>query len=247
MTKEFLEQCLAEGLSLAQIGERVGRNPSTISYHLKKHGLRPVYQGKTRSRGPISELVLRTLIAEGKSIRGIAAQLDRSPSTVRYWLERYEIETHAIKTNRAKALSARARGETVVRLSCRHHGEADFYVEPQNAHYWCKRCRTERVARKRREVKDRLVREAGGRCMLCGYDLCLGALQFHHVDKKTKSFGVAMKGHTMSFEKLFAEARKCILLCANCHSEVERGVTAIPPGLLRDLWGDDGTLGFRAA
>jgi IS30 family transposase len=44
MCKEELERYLAEGLSLAQIGERVGRNPSTISYHLKKHGLKPVNQ-----------------------------------------------------------------------------------------------------------------------------------------------------------------------------------------------------------
>jgi IS30 family transposase len=32
MTKEGLEEYLAEGLSLEQIGKRVGRNPSTISY-----------------------------------------------------------------------------------------------------------------------------------------------------------------------------------------------------------------------
>ncbi len=246
MEKELLERYLAEGLSLEQIGNRVGRNPSTISYHLKKHGLKPVNQGKHASRGPIPELKLRTLVAGGISVRAIARQVDRSPSTVRHWLRKYGIEVHGIKGNRAKALAARARGETVIRLRCRHHGETDFYVAPDGV-YHCKRCRTENVAQWRRSAKDELVREAGGRCVLCGYDKCLGALHFHHVDPRSKSFGLATRGHTKSFAKLLAEARKCLLLCANCHAEVERGVTRIPNELLRDGWRGAGNLRTRAA
>ncbi len=246
MTKEELESYLAEGLSLEQIGKRVGRNPSTISYHLKKHGLKPVNQGKHSARGPIPELRLRTLVATGAPLRWIAKELDRSYSTVRYWVEKYEIEYHGIKGNREKALAARARGETVIELRCRHHGITDFYVGP-NGDYKCKRCRKERVAQWRREAKDELVRAAGGRCALCGYDNCLGALQFHHLDPSTKSFGLAMRGQTKSIEKLLAEARKCILLCANCHAEVERGVTTIPDNVLHGAWRDDGNLRHRAA
>jgi Helix-turn-helix domain/Homeodomain-like domain len=247
MRKEELEGYLAEGLSLEQIGKRVGRNPSTVSYQLRKHGLKPVNKGKHAARGPIPELKLRTLATEGKTVRTMARELDRSPSTVRHWLKRYGIEVHGIKGNREKALAARALGETVVRLRCRHHGETDFYVEPTNAHYKCKRCRKERVARRRNEVKDELIRMAGGKCLLCGYDRCLGALQFHHVDPETKSFGLSYKGHTKSFEKMLEEARKCVPLCANCHCEVERGMAIIPPGALRQVWGDDGTLRKRAA
>lgn len=246
MTKDELERYLALGLSLEQIGKRVGRSPSTISYHLKKHGLRPVNQGKHSARGPIPELRLRTLAATGISVRAIAREVDRSPSTVRHWLDRYGIEVHGIKGNRAKALAARARGETVIVLRCRHHGETEFYVS-RNGDYHCKRCRTENVARWRRNAKDDLVRAAGGRCVLCGYDKCLGALHFHHLDPHTKSFGIAMRGHIKSFEKLLTEARKCILLCATCHAEVERGITEVPDEALRDAWRDDGNLGNRAA
>jgi DNA-binding CsgD family transcriptional regulator len=246
MSKEELEGYLAEGLSLAQIGKRVGRNPSTISYHLKKHGLTPVNQGKHAARGPIPELVLRTAVATGAPLREIARDLDRSHSTVRYWIARYGIAYHGIKGNREKALAARARGETVIELRCRHHGLTDFYVGP-TGDYKCKRCRKERVARWRRDAKDELVRAAGGRCVLCGYSKCLGALQFHHVDPRTKSFGLAMRGHTKSMGKLMAEAKKCILLCANCHAEVERRVTSVPKRVLRDAWRDDGNLSKRAA
>lgn len=247
MTKEGLEDYLAEGLSLEQIGRRVGRSASTVSYHLKKYGLEPVNRGRHANRGPIPQLMLRTLVAEGLSIRGMARRLERSPSTLRYWLKAYGIKVHGVRGNRAKALAARARGETVIQLTCRHHGQTDFYVDPKTAYYRCKRCRQKQVSQQRRDAKDRLVRTAGGQCVLCGYTRCLGALQFHHKDRKTKLFGVAMKGHTMSFEKLLAEARKCILLCANCHAEVERGVTEIPPEVIRDAWRDDGTLRARAA
>ena len=160
MTKEELERFLAEGLSLEQIGKRVGRNPSTISYHLKKHGLKPVNGGRHKARGAIPELRLRTLAAEGISVRSMARRLNRSPSTVRYWLDRYDIEVHRIKGNRAKALAARARGETVIVLQCRHHGQAEFYVAP-DATYHCKTCRAGNVAKCRRNKKDDLVQEAG--------------------------------------------------------------------------------------
>ena len=45
MIKEDLEGYLAEGLSLEQIGKRVGRDPSTVSHHLRRHGLVPVGHG----------------------------------------------------------------------------------------------------------------------------------------------------------------------------------------------------------
>ncbi len=49
MEKEFLESCLAEGLSLEAIGERVGRHPSTVSYWLKKHGINRDRSGPART------------------------------------------------------------------------------------------------------------------------------------------------------------------------------------------------------
>ena len=40
MEKEMLERFLAEGFSLERIGEQVGKDPSTVGYWLKKHGLK---------------------------------------------------------------------------------------------------------------------------------------------------------------------------------------------------------------
>ena len=76
----------------------------------------------------------------------------------------------------------------------------------------------------------RLVRWAGGACAICGYDRYVGALQFHHLDPAAKSFAINRDGATRSFAERRAEAGKCVLLCANCHAEVEGGVSSVPPG-----------------
>lgn len=93
--------------------------------------------------------------------------------------------------------------------------------------YRCARCRAERVSEWRRRLKRRLIEEAGGACQLCGYDACAAALQFHHLDRSEKSFAISHQGVARSLERARAEARKCALLCANCHAEVEAGFRSI--------------------
>jgi hypothetical protein len=102
---------------------------------------------------------------------------------------------------------------------CKRHGLTKFTPTGR-----CNRCLGEAVTRRRRKVKQILVAEHGGICKLCGYNRCIAALQFHHIDPTTKKFGIAAQGFTRSLEKSREEAEKCILLCSNCHVEVEQGV-----------------------
>jgi len=88
----------------------------------------------------------------------------------------------------------------------------------------CAKCSAEAVSRRRRTVKRILVEEAGGRCLLCGFDEHPAALQFHHRVPGDKCFNLSSKGLTKGLAILRAEARKCVLLCANCHAMVEIGV-----------------------
>jgi DNA-binding transcriptional ArsR family regulator len=229
MKKEELEQYLAEGLSLEQIGRRVGRNPSTISYHLKKHGLKPVNQGRHANKGRISQETLQVLVDGGATLREIGAELDRSVATIRHWLKKYGLVVHGSR-RRALAREARKRGQKHATLECEHHGLTKFVLEGRG-YFRCMQCRKERVSEWRRRVKRRLVEEAGGACLICGYDRSLAALEFHHRDRKTKLFALSRQGVTRSFEEARAEARKCDLLCSNCHAEVENGVTAISPAV----------------
>jgi hypothetical protein len=92
----------------------------------------------------------------------------------------------------------------------------------------CKRCVGEAVTRRKQKLKRILVDEAGGRCAVCGYDRCVINLTFHHVDPATKSFGMTM-AVGRSIDAFRAEARKCVLVCANCHGEIEAELIDSPP------------------
>lgn len=70
----------------------------------------------------------------------------------------------------------------------------------------------------RMEKKSKLVEYLGGKCEKCGYCKCQNALEFHHVIRATKSFGITEK-LDKSLDVLKKEADKCRLLCANCHRE----------------------------
>jgi hypothetical protein len=118
-----------------------------------------------------------------------------------------------------------------IEKACPHHGTTVFVLEGRGS-YRCRSCRSEAVSRRRKTVKRLLVEAFGGKCQIpgCGYDKCIEALEFHHLDRATKSFAISEKGHTVSFDRALAEARKCVLVCANCHAEIESGVTQVPEG-----------------
>lgn len=59
-----------------------------------------------------------------------------------------------------------------------------------------------------------------GKCCICGYSKCKKALHFHHQNPKTKSFGIGQYKKANSIEELKSELEKCILVCANCHTEL---------------------------
>ncbi|MGN6201385.1 MAG: helix-turn-helix domain-containing protein [Solirubrobacterales bacterium] len=227
MQKAFLEQCLAEGMSLEAIGKRAGKHESTVSYWLKKHGLVAVRADKHGAKGAPSKEEMERLLAAGLSLREIASRMGRSFSTIRHWMRKYELKPNP----RRKRGSEDGARETVSR--CKHHGETGF-VREGRGYYRCKRCRVERVSQRRRQIKRKLVEEAGGRCVICGYDRCQQVLQFHHLDPTTKEFHLGQNGVTRSLAKSRVEARKCILLCANCHGEVEAGITSVPLNFVSD-------------
>jgi transposase len=227
MDKESLQLLLAQGLSVERIAKRFGKDPSTISYWMKKHGLESRFVEKHAPRGPLQRDELEQLIATGASIRSIAEAVDRSAVTVRHWLTKYGLETSRTVARRA-AVDARNAGQLVLQRECRHHGLTTFWLEGRGT-YRCMQCRTQAVVRRRRKVKEILVGEAGGACMLCGYSEWPGALEFHHRDPTNKAFSVSATGVTRSLERARAEARKCVLLCSNCQAEVEGGYKSLPP------------------
>jgi predicted nucleic acid-binding Zn ribbon protein len=74
----------------------------------------------------------------------------------------------------------------------------------------------------RQKVKLRAINYKGGRCQVCGYDKCVRALSFHHLDTTRKDFSIG--GISKSWKTIQAEIDKCALLCMNCHAEVHAGL-----------------------
>jgi transposase-like protein len=220
--REWLARKLDEGASYEAIAREVGCSPSKVSYWARRYGLSSQHLVH-RARGGIDRELLAELVEAGLSVRDIARQTGFGASTVRFWIARHGLRTRAA-AQRA-ATTATDRPDATI-LDCRKHGPTRHFRRGQS--YRCGRCAGEHVSARRRRVKEILVAEAGGACRLCGYDRSPRALEFHHLDPTQKRFSLAHRGLSLSIDRLRAEAAKCILLCSNCHAEVEDGLTDIP-------------------
>jgi 5-methylcytosine-specific restriction endonuclease McrA len=82
-----------------------------------------------------------------------------------------------------------------------------------------------RVERQRRaeRIRARLKAMLGDQCARCG---ATEELEFDHIDPDMKSFSIAARIRDTRFELLEAEARKCQLLCKQCHRDKTAGEQA---------------------
>ena len=78
---------------------------------------------------------------------------------------------------------------------------------------------SEIVSNFRRNRKQDLLMVHNNQCALCGYNRCVAALEFHHINKDEKLFGLS-NGNCRSLESDLEESKKCILVCSNCHREI---------------------------
>jgi hypothetical protein len=99
--------------------------------------------------------------------------------------------------------------------------------EYQGGHQKSKnKCNSCRVTYYRNKTKQKAVEYKGGSCTFCGYDKCLNALQFHHIDPNKKEFSIGSYSFN-KFDNLIDELDKCVLVCANCHAEIHAGLILI--------------------
>ena len=102
--------------------------------------------------------------------------------------------------------------------NCKRHGLTEF-----NKNNRCKKCTVEKVQKRREKIKRMSVEYKGGKCVICGYNKYIVALEFHHKNPDEKDFGIGAKGFTRSWVKVMNELDKCILVCSNCHKEIHAG------------------------
>ncbi len=152
---------------------------------------------------------------KGMSIRHIANELGLSYTTVRYWMRSYEMDCTRMDQRTRRGPSCRVCGETRPEM---------FYKKPQTE---CKRCFQRRRAQQNQRNRAIVVRTMGGRCAICGYSRCEAALEFQHRDSSGKDPKYRTTKNS-SVEVMLAEARKCVLVCANCHRELHSGIVSLP-------------------
>jgi transposase-like protein len=152
----WLEEQLAAGRSIESVAREVDRDPSTVSYWMKKHGLTSSHAERHAARGGIERDLFTAIVACGLPVRDMAEALDISATTVRYWLRQYGLTTGPAQ-RRAKVAEAAAKGEQYVELICDRHGPTRHNRRADG--YRCARCESERVTAWRQRTKQRLVDE----------------------------------------------------------------------------------------
>lgn len=83
----------------------------------------------------------------------------------------------------------------------------------------------------RKVLKKWALQEKGKKCCVCGYNKCIEALEFHHLNPNEKDFNLSDRNIKLDWNKVKQEIDKCILVCSNCHREIHSGVL--------ELKGDD--------
>jgi hypothetical protein len=81
------------------------------------------------------------------------------------------------------------------------------------------------IKKYRVQRKRDLIDCLGGKCARCGYDKCIHAIDFHHIDPEAKDFTVAQK--IRNLRQCLEEIQKCVLLCAICHREFHADVWSL--------------------
>lgn len=77
--------------------------------------------------------------------------------------------------------------------------------------------------RRIKQYKEELIKNLGGKCEICGYNKCFAAFDFHH-KSGIKEYNIAQLLGKVSKKKILKEAKKCNLLCSNCHRELHYGI-----------------------
>lgn len=101
----------------------------------------------------------------------------------------------------------------IVRILGCNYSTVRYHIDPTFRQY-----HNRKKDRYKRRDRTNLKLEFGGKCSICGYNKCLDALHFHHPNNN-KEICVSHALYN-GFKAGLAEAKKCQLICANCHAEI---------------------------
>ena len=167
--------------------------------------------------------LLENFIKQGMTQREIAEKVNKSQTSVKYWLNKYNIKTN--NTVGPRGYKSNPSKDKTCPLCKTEKALSEFYKRKRGDYSgYCKQCVLEQTRERQRhrglEMKIKYINLAGGKCSRCGYNKNLASLVFHHVKEETKEFELSMRELSgYSEKKIMKEFEKCIVLCHNCHSE----------------------------
>ena len=116
----------------------------------------------------------------------------------------------------------------IPKYSCRICGETDPNKFYKTYVYICGKCQNSKNKSLLVSVKLELIEYKGNKCQICGYDKCDSALEFHHLNPKEKDNHISKMIQTrVDIDIIKKEVDKCILVCANCHREIHKGLITV--------------------
>ena len=92
---------------------------------------------------------------------------------------------------------------------------------------YCRDCFNYNALERVKRIKRQCLDYKGGRCIVCGYDRCIGALEFHHLESDAKELQISSV-RSRTFEHIKTELDKCVLVCCRCHREIHAGLVELP-------------------
>lgn len=119
--RETLKAMLAEERSLAEIGQALGRHPSTVAYWVRKHGLEAANRDRHLPRSGLPADALRAMVDDGATQREMAAEFGVSQATVKHWLMKLGLRSRNGPGRRRIHPPAQP-GVDTVRSFCSRHG-----------------------------------------------------------------------------------------------------------------------------
>lgn len=160
------------------------------------------------------------LIDRGLSTYKIAKEFNCGQTNVRHWLKKFGLKTNVSKrlllttSNDGKCIRC---GNPLSGYQLKYCSKICSNRHLNSWHNTAKRQKEKGIDKKIKLMK--MLNQDG--CSICGYYKNLSCLSFHHKNPKEKSFSLNQRYcSSRSVEQLVEEAKKCIVLCNNCHGEL---------------------------
>ena len=130
--------------------------------------------------------LLEKLVKEKLTIEQLSKKVGKSKTTIRYWLNKYGFKTYKA-THKEKELPSGFKMCSKCKLK---KDVSEFYKRRNNTDIstYCKSCTNKQVLERQRNFKKLCIDYKGGYCIICNYNKCNSALEFHHLNPKEKDF-----------------------------------------------------------